>query len=314
MQGPRVEQVTGVPGVVALVLDSGAPGPTAAFTANLHGDECTGTGAVFELVRALPAALLRGRVALYPSLNPEGLAAASRPFPQDEADLNRLFPGSRGGPASEQHARALWDDLLRRSPDLVVDLHTDAAGAIPYALVDRVLRGPDALAARCEALAAATGLTVVHEYPSDRYRRYSLDRSLPGALVNGPGIAAVTLEIGPRRLIDPSAVGEMVQAALGVLTAAGMVESPAPTHPTRRGGGPWRRESGPRIRATGVLVPRVAPGAAFEARGVLAEVIGLDGVVRETLTAPWPGFVLALPERAWVTPGLACGTVAIAER
>lgn len=309
-----LEQVAGAgPRIPVISLDSGVEGPVVCIGANLHGDECTGLGVVYALDRVLPESLQRGRVHLYPSLNPLGLEQASRRLPGDGLDPNRAFPGSTRGSRAERHAERLWRELLGRRPELYIDLHTDTGGAVPYAIVDRVVRGPraPALAARCRVLAAASGLTVLGEYPPDRYVRFDLDRSLPGALVNGPGIPALTLEAGPRRRIDPVAVEHTTTSVVGVLHSLGMGGAPSAPHPSRMEGGPWRRESGPRTGRSGVLVPVVSPGARFQRGAALAEVRSLDGEIRERLHAVDAGFVVALPEVAHVEIGTSCATLAV---
>jgi predicted deacylase len=309
-----LEQVAGGgPRIPVISHDTGLPGPVVCVGANLHGDECTGLGVVHALDHRLPGLLQRGRVHLYPSLNPLGLEQASRRLPGDGLDPNRAFPGSSRGSRAERHADRLWRDLLGRRPELYIDLHTDTGGAVPYAIVDRVVRGPraQALAARCRVLAGASGLTVLGEYPSDRYMRFDLDRSLPGALVNGAGVPALTLEVGPRRRVDPVAVADAVEAVLGVLHAMGLGGGPAPAHASRLGGGPWRRESGPRTGRSGVLVPLLAPGTSFNRGAALAEVRSLDGDVRERLHAGDSGFIVALPEVAHVEIGTSCATLAV---
>jgi len=305
-----------VPGIAELpvvTVQSETPGPVVVLTANLHGDECTGVGVVHRLRQLLPELLERGTVHLYPSLNPGGLREGSRGVPGDERDPNRSFPGDPDGTMAERLAHSAFGDILARSPDLLIDLHTDALRAIPYAILDRVVRGANKreVDARCHVLAEASGLTVLREYPRPRYLRYNLDRSLPGALVNGPGIPAVTLEVGPRRSLDPAAVEIALTATLGVLTAAGLVTAAAPPHPSRVQGGPWRRESGPRVGQAGVLEVVPTPGVIFPAGEIIARIRTLDGRTLQELAAPEPGFVVAVPDRCWVPAASACATLAV---
>jgi predicted deacylase len=299
-----------------VAIHSEHAGPCVVVTANIHGDETTGIGVVHNLIRVLPDLILRGSAFLYPTLNPAGLASNSRTLPGDGQDLNRMFPGKPRGPASERHAHSIWTDILSRSPDVLLDIHTDVAGAVPYAIVDRVLRVRDRrrLTVRCGRLAEASGLTVLREYPRDRYLRYHLDRSLPGAMVNLNGIPAVTLEVGPRRRLDSDAVAVATGAALGVLTEGGIVNMPARAIQSRKDGGPWRREGGPRTNHTGILVPQVRPGDSVERGAAIAEVRTIGGDVLEVLRARASGFVVALPERTHVVPGVASATVAVRDR
>ncbi|RME21713.1 MAG: hypothetical protein D6798_17500 [Deltaproteobacteria bacterium] len=307
--------VPGVAEIPVVTVAAPRPGPVAVVTANLHGDECTGVGVVHRLRHQLPKLLVRGTVHLFPSLNPGGLRDGRRELPGDSRDPNRCFPGDPDGSPAERLAAAVWHHVLSLHPDLLIDLHTDAARAIPYAILDRVVRGPwrQRVEARCQELAAASGLTVLREYPRARYLRYGLDHSLPGALVNGEGIPAVTLEVGPRRVLVPEAVDIATTAALGVLTAAAVVDCPAPTHPSRVGGGPWRRESGPRTSHPGVLEVIPDPGVRFPRGEVIGRVRSLDGRTLQELAAAADGFVVAVPDRCWVTASMACATLAVAD-
>ena len=296
-----------------LTIRSGREGPSVVVSANVHGDEATGIGVVHNLARELPQLLRCGQVHLYPTLNPAGLVANSRHLPSDGQDLNRAFPGRSRGSASERHADVIWRDIVGREPAAIIDLHTDAAGSIPYAIVDRVLRVRDRrrLVSTCARLARASGLTVLSEYPKDRYVRYHLERSLPGAAINVAGIPAITLEVGPRRWLDPRAAALTTEAVYGVLTELGLLDRPAPRRQEAPDDGRWRRESGPRTNHTGVLVPLLRPGDVLE-RGVpIAEVRTIEGTVLETLIARASGFVVSLPERCHVVPGVASATIAV---
>ena len=301
--------------VPVLTFTAPKAGPTVLVTANVHGDEATGVGVVHELAGRLERLLLRGTVQLYPTMNPEGLIQRSRTVPADGRDLNRVWPGdARGGPA-ERLAHVLWGDLCARHPDALIDVHADAPASIPYTIVDRVVRGTSrkrkSLEKRSGQLASAAGLTVLHEYPHDRYMKYHLDQSLSGAVTNELGIPAVTIESGPRLYVDPAAVGIATEAALGVLTELGLCRRPAEPHPTRLPEGPWRRESGPRVGQAGVFHALVRPGERFEPGTAMAEVRTLEGRTLERIEARQSGYVISLPERAWVVPGVAAGTYAV---
>ena len=298
-----------------ITLASRRSGPTAIITANIHGDEVTGVGAIHALIPRLESELERGTVHLYPSLNPDGLSGRSRAVPADRQDLNRLFPGDAAGNPSERLAHVIWKDLAARQPDLVIDLHADSPTSVPYALLDRVTSSRGSVRQRLRKqiahFGATTGLTALWEYPEARYLEYRLDRSLSGAVINLLRVPAVTIEAGPRLYLEPTSVAVAVSAVMGALTAAGMTRAPAAAHPTRITGGPWGRAAGPRASVAGVFHPMITPGSAVTKGQVLAEVCGLSGRPLERLHARWPAHLITLPERAWVVPGTAAGTFAI---
>jgi uncharacterized protein len=306
---------TGLPwSVPTLTIEHAAPGPRVAICAGLHGDEAVGVGVVLRLHRELPEALLRGTVRLYPCLNPEGLRAGARLLPGESLDLNRAFPGDARGNGPRRLAHAVWQDLMSFAPEAVLDLHADSPACIPYAILDRLVRHvsrPAQLRRQLKDLAHATGLTVIHDYASAPYRRFELDRSLTGALLNRAGLPAVTLELGPRRFLDPKAIDRGAVAVLGALDQLGLVASPAPPHPSRAAGGPWRRDSGPVTTMAGLLCPVVSPGQRLVPGQPLAELRRLDGALVERVVAHHRSLVLSLAERAWVTQGEHVATLGV---
>jgi predicted deacylase len=306
------EQTTRPP---VLHLEAPEAGPTVVVAANIHGDECTGVLAIHALDAWLQRHLVRGRVHLYPSLNPSGLAARTRGVGFDGADLNRMFPGDANGGAAERLAYAIWRDVTERSPDMLIDLHSDSAVAIPYAIVDRpvALRGPARLAMEAALVrrAEATGLTVLRDYPSDQYQRFGLDRSLAGAMVNKAQVAAVTIEAGPRRIADFASVDTAVCAVQGVLAELGLVVGAPPPHPSRVRDGTWRRSTALRSRAEGLFVPTVPPGQRFAAGQIVGEVRGLSGDVLEQVRASDEGIVVSWLDTCWVAAGASVGTLGI---
>jgi len=292
-----------------------APGPTLIFTANIHGDEVAGTVAVHALSAWLGDHQRAGRVVLYPTLNPGGLASCCREEPTTAQDLNRGFPKGGTGLAGAI-ARALWRDIVARQPELLVDLHSDSALAIPYAIVDRaVLRGASEriwLEREARTAAEVAGVTVVHEFVDDDYRRYGLERSLSGAVMNHLGKPAITIEAGGRRVAEPRAVAALVAACSNVIAQRGLVPESmgceVPGLPGR-----WRRSLGPRSTSAGLWVPLFAPGDDVEPGEVIGVIRSAAGRVLQRPCAVRGGVVLSWREGAWIEPGQICGTFAVEE-
>jgi hypothetical protein len=297
---------------VPLLCHDKGNGATLAITANVHGDEVTGVAAVHHLDGWLGRNLLRGKVVLLPSANPRGLATGDRRF--GGRDMNRCFPGSARGGVANQAAAKLWKVLGRQQLDAAIDLHADSPSAAPYALVDRAAHVPrperDQLEAAAEGLARASGLLWMREFPDEEYLRYRLDKSLAGALTNQARIPAVTLEVGPCRIVDHASVATMVRAVIGICAHLNLVDS-APVDSDPRG--PFRRGTTPRVNIDGILVPLVPPNQAFSRGQVIAEVREVGGKVRESIRADCPGVVVSWVEGAWVNQGATVGTLALEE-
>jgi predicted deacylase len=78
--------------------------PCVAFVAAVHGDEYDGIVALHELARELDPTQLNGGMIIIPVANPFAFEAAQRRTPQDDKDLNRVFPGRADGSLTERLA------------------------------------------------------------------------------------------------------------------------------------------------------------------------------------------------------------------
>ncbi|RDJ20004.1 hypothetical protein DWF00_20555 [Bosea caraganae] len=87
-------------------------GPTLLLTGGVHGDEYEGPLVLYRLMRALAELDPSGRGIILPSVNHPAFLAASRVSPIDQIDLNRCFPGSRDGTATQAIAHYVAAVLL----------------------------------------------------------------------------------------------------------------------------------------------------------------------------------------------------------
>lgn len=114
---------SGAPLRLALHTVTGKPGPTAAIFGTVHGDEPITAEVVRRVIGELRAIDLTGTVLAMPVLDPLGFESCTRNTWVDMANLNRCFPGNRGGSVTEQIADAITQTVLNRS-DALVDLHS----------------------------------------------------------------------------------------------------------------------------------------------------------------------------------------------
>ena len=283
------------------------PGPTVLITANVHGDECVGLGVVFQLLSLLPTILSCGQIHLYPSLNPQGLAERTRVHPPSGLDLNRLFPGRRNGNEAEQHLWAVWQDIVSLKPSALIDLHTDSQLSIPYALVDRSVKAGSSNQENWD-FAVSSGLLPVWEYPIKNYIKYNLDRSLSGAIVNKLGVLGVTLELGPRRVINMSDVRAGLDAVLRMLGYLGMLTRAPDRYSQEKGA--LQRSKAPVVHKAGVFVPLSPLGKVLQQGETLGTLYDINGAVLQQVQMPRKGVVLSYPDYAFLKPNQACATLA----
>ena len=299
--------------------------PTLVITANLHGDECTGIGVVHKIMANINSILHHGTLVLYPSLNPDGLRSNIRHYPEGKADLNRCFPGKKQGYPAEQHLYHIWNDIVQRKPTALIDLHTDSGSAVPYTLVDRVLNHDTRLEKETWNFAKISNLLPIWEYPLNLYRSYKLDKSLAGAVLNQLRVPAITVEVGPRRRLDPKAVLITYEAILEWMTFLGMYrdETFIPTETNRDFGNiphemisgkiHLRRVNGPVIGIDGIFSPLLSVGCVLEIGSIIGYIYDIHGSKRESVLSPYNGYLIALTDHAFVKTGNSCCTIAVLE-
>src|SRR5262245_17569101 len=103
-----------------LVAHGAEAGPTLLLTAGMHGVEVGGAEVVRQVLRErLDPAALRGTVVAAPILNPFAFRAAEMNTPEDELNLNRVFPGNPNGLLSHRLAATIMYELAMPADYLI---------------------------------------------------------------------------------------------------------------------------------------------------------------------------------------------------
>lgn len=97
-------------------------GPTVLLTGGNHGDEYHGPLALTKFVSEVDLADVTGRIIVVPYMNYPAFVAGVRNSPIDDANLNRVFPGSPTGGVTEKIADYMTRSLLPIA-DAVLDIH-----------------------------------------------------------------------------------------------------------------------------------------------------------------------------------------------
>jgi predicted deacylase len=106
------------------VIHGRRDGPTVFISAGIHGDEVIGVEIVRRVLRAPNLKSLRGTLIVVPIVNTFGFLNHSRYLP-DRRDLNRSFPGTRGGSLASRLANLFMNDVVARC-SFGIDLHSAA--------------------------------------------------------------------------------------------------------------------------------------------------------------------------------------------
>ena len=271
--------------VPAYVWRGERSGPTVFVTAAVHGDEINGTGTIRHILRERPFELKGGTLVLVPVVNQPGFERQTRYLP-DRRDLNRSFPGSRGGSFASRIAHAVFEQLIKRC-DYGIDLHTAAVRRTNFPNVRADMDNP-ALASFARAFGAE--LIVSSTGPEGSLRHAA------GAV----GVPTLILESGEVWKVESGYIGYAERGITNCLRYLGMVagEPEQPAFRVEVDASSWvRADHG------GFLEFHTAPGEIVEEGDPIATNTDLAGQELNILRAPRNGIVLGMTTIPSVSPG-----------
>ena len=215
--------MVGVPGLtppweVPVVVARGRQaGPTLVVTSGVHAAEYVPIEAVTQFSRQLDLEQLRGTFIAVLIVNMPGFYERTIYLnPRDGKNINRVFPGSRTGSASERVADFLVREVIDGA-DAYIDAHCGdlIEALLPFTI--SIESGSTAVDQRSASLATAFGLPY-----SMSITRDSIQGTSSGTAA-GRGIPAIAAEVGQQGICDPAAVEtyrnglHRVAAELGML-------------------------------------------------------------------------------------------------
>ena len=195
------------------VLGSGR-GKRVCIVTGIHGDELEGQYVCYELARRLSAVedQINGTVEIWPAINPLGVDSVQRGIPTFDLDMNRTFPGQKGGHMIEWVARQVVDDL--RGADMVVDIHSSNVYLyeMPQARISE-MTAPDLL-----PLAKMLNLDFVWIHEAATVLQSTIAHSL-----NTVGTRCVVVEMGIGMRITPEYGNRLVTGLLNAMAQLGVL-------------------------------------------------------------------------------------------
>jgi predicted deacylase len=259
-------------------------GPSIVITAGIHAAEYTGIEAAMRLGRSIEPAEVRGTIVLIPLLNRPGFYERSIYVnPEDNDNLNRLFPGDANGTWGQRFAHHLLTEIVTKF-DHAIDLHAgdlieELTPFVIYretgdaSLDAKIVRMANAYGAEWAVKSAPTG-----ERPGSLYAVAALS-----------GVAAMLAESGGRGLLIEDDVMRHVHGVTNILRAIGVLEGEPQRvdPPTVVKSFDWVRSPGEGVFHCGVHV-----GHRVRVGDLLGELTDLVGEPIATIRAPVSGVVL----------------------
>lgn len=267
-----------------IAISGATPGPTVLVTAGIHAAEYTGTLAAIRLGKIIDPGEVCGTLLILPLLNRPGFYERSIYVnPEDNDNLNRLFPGDAKGTWGQRFAHRLLTEIITKA-DSSIDLHAgDLIEALtPFviyretgnaALDARIKQMVDAYGARWAVASAPTG-----ERPGSLYAVAALS-----------GVAAMLAESGGNGLAIEADIARHVNGVTNILktigTLGGAPDRVAP--PTVVTSFDWLRSP-----VEGIFHSRVKVDQRVTKGEVVGELTDLVGEPLAIVSAPVSGVVL----------------------
>ena len=272
-----------------VIVHGAAAGPVLWVGSTVHGREIPGCEVIRRLTREqLRPEAVRGTVVAAPVQHPVAFLASTRLTEHDGVNMNRVFPGNRKGTLTERIAYDLFHEGILRA-DAVVDIHSNAIGAVNFTIVRTARTGPPWDAQW--KLADAFGLTVA----CGPVGELGLSGTLTDAALDA-GKPALTIELSGGYTWEEPSVRAGLTGVLNVMKTLGMLGG-APEPQSEVQVIPERLTNRCYLTCEkGGLVRPLRPLGAQVRRGEpVVTLYDLFGNLLETVHSPIDGWVITYP-------------------
>ncbi len=271
--------------VRAHVLEGAERGPSVYVGAATHGNELHGVEICRRLAEEIDSHMLHGKLIIVPVQNPMAFKHRVRLNPIDEKDLDRLYPGSEDGTATERLAHTLYAKLASTA-DCVIDLHSGGTGSmnVPHIYVPPLK--PTRTRYASLDLAKAFGADVIIDTQPGVDYHFDLVHLSP-FFCNSQGAAGLYPELGEGGRVDEYYVHFGLTGVKNVLRKLGMLSGEIEEQGKQK---LVTRTSVVRALTSGILLRKYQLGQEVKKGDLIAEVAGVFGG-REEIIAPSDGVV-----------------------
>jgi uncharacterized protein len=260
-------------------------GPILALMAGMHGDEINGMEIVRRILDNGHNRVKRGTVICMPIINVYGFLNYSREVP-DGKDINRSFPGSKGGSLAARVAWHVTHDVIPHI-DYGIDFHTGGAQRTNYPQVRCVMQEEKNV-----ELAAAFHAPFTLDAP---FRPHSLRQTAAKREKN-----IIVYEGGESIRFDQHAIEEGINGTLRLMKHLKMIDwAPEPKEENRV---IWS-SSWVRAKTAGLFQPTIQCGQLVHKSQIVGSITDPFGEFKETVKAPAMGYVVGLNNNPVVNAG-----------
>lgn len=185
------------------------------INSGVHGNELNPILTSYKIKEKLSPENLKGTVTIVHGMNIPGLSGNSRGFKyggngESTVDLNRQMDNGKSTSADEKYSSNLWQNLLSKNGDRVIDLHTSGKGSQFPLFVYADFRNPV-----IENMAKLTGADIIK---MDSGEKGSVETSFVET-----GVPAITFELASAERLQPEIVERATQGLLNNLVHFGYI-------------------------------------------------------------------------------------------
>ena len=267
------------------VYRSAVDGPVLALMAGMHGDEINGMEIVRRILDTGHHKVKRGTVLCMPIINVYGFLNYSREVP-DGKDINRSFPGSKGGSLAARVAWHVTHDIIPNI-DVGVDFHTGGAMRANYPQVRCVLEDEKNV-----KLAAAFNAPFTIDAP---FRPHSLRQTAAKKEKH-----IIVYEGGESLRFDQHAIEHGIQGTLRLMRHLKMIEwAPDPLEKNRL----ILSTSWVRSRTAGLFQPTISCGDIIHKDQVVGNITDPFAEFKEKVKSHCDGYAIGLNNNPVINAG-----------
>lgn len=250
-------------------------GPVLLLTGGLHGDEVNGVEIVRRLIERDLVTPQKGTVIAIPIVNIYGFIQNSRGLP-DGKDINRSFPGAKGGSLAKLLAYTLMKEIIPEI-DCGIDFHTGGATRSNFPQVRCTFNSK-----RAKELGEAMA-------PPVMMHSSLISKSFRSA-AHKKGKEILVYETGESLRYDEKGIEEGINGTQRLMKYLGMIdESPAPNKTKIFNNSTWIR-----TKNAGLFITKSELGESFNKRQVLGSIKDPYGDLNSRVVAPHDGMVIGI--------------------
>ncbi|MFP8488312.1 succinylglutamate desuccinylase/aspartoacylase family protein [Gracilimonas sp. Q87] len=258
-----------------LVYRAPEDGPVLLLTGGLHGDEINGVETIRRMIERELVIPDKGTVIAIPIVNIYGFIQNSRGLP-DGKDINRSFPGARGGSLAKLLAHTLMSEIIP-VVDCGIDYHTGGASRSNYPQVRCSFKIDKA-----KTLAEAMGSPVMmHSGLISKTFRNAAHKK---------GVEILVFETGESLRYDEYGIEEGIDGARRLMKHLGMIKHAPDAIKTRV----FNNSTWIRTKNAGLFIPKTILGEELNKRQVLGLIKDPYGELNSRAVAPHDGMVIGL--------------------